>query len=99
MSKAAMFPIAKPYPEWTSGRPMDFCGTIPNPRKVNKTFYTVVFLRTSVESSVPRTCMIPGSAATFPICFMAGRKPPIPGGEDRGDQISGDGQMEKVLTR
>lgn len=23
MSKAAMLPIAKPYPEWTSGRPME----------------------------------------------------------------------------
>lgn len=28
MSNAAMFPIAKPYPEWTSGRPMDLCGII-----------------------------------------------------------------------
>lgn len=24
------------------------------------------------------TCTIPGSAATFPICFMAGRNPPKP---------------------
>lgn len=30
MSKAAMFPMANPYPEWTSGRPMDLCGTIRN---------------------------------------------------------------------
>lgn len=27
---------------------------------------------------VTLTCTIPGSAATFPICFMAGRNPPTP---------------------
>ena len=47
MSKAAMFPMANPYPLCTSGRPMD----LPT---------------------------MPGRAATLPICFMAGRNPPVP---------------------
>ena len=48
MSNAAMFPMAKPYPECTSG------------------------------SAIERLTM-PGSAATFAICFTAGKNPPCPG--------------------
>lgn len=38
-----------------------------------------VFILKSVKSIVILTWTIPGSAATFPICFMAGRNPPTPG--------------------
>lgn len=37
----------------------------------------------------PLTWTIPGSAATFPICFMAGRKPPTPATETQGPSTPG----------
>lgn len=35
-------------------------------------------LKVKIFNLMVLTCTIPGSAATFPICFMAGRNPPKP---------------------
>lgn len=52
MSKAAMFPIAKPYPEWTSGRPIDLCN-------INKVTITWNLRRRSTYmKSVPPTAIL-----------------------------------------
>lgn len=46
--------------------------------------YTMRSLRVCKERVIMiLTCTIPGSAATFPICFMAGRNPPTPEIQER----------------
>ena len=65
ISNAATFPMAKPYPAWTSGSAIDLQGC--------SSIFPKCFKSPSIHTNLPT---IPGNAATFAICFIAGRKPP-----------------------
>lgn len=91
MSKAAMFPIANPYPEWTSGRPMDFCRPIRDTLSTKQNIYCGHIQNGNTHVHNPR------QRRHIPNLFHGWKEPAHTwgGGTERNEE--GGGQVEGAL--